>query len=364
MSAPEYDQEMDHPPWLRKLDRKFLLSLARLQLPAGPWIVAVSGGADSIALAHLLFRHHREPLLVAHFDHELRGTESTEDARFVKNWVAIQAHRFTMRVGHGAHHEQHQAVLGKPEQLLKGLEGNLEANARKARYRWLVELAERHQATCVFTAHHADDQAETILFRLMRGTGIRGMAGMAPKRTLAPGLALARPLLEFSKSLLLDYLGFFDLKYRTDSSNEQLDFARNRIRQKVLPILGEVMGDRAIDRIASFAWHGRHLDLTIANACKRWKERHLKHASTTEIVLELRGLRKRSAFWLAQFLGQLWKDNGWPSQAMTREHWLALVEQARCGPSRMSLPGKIMSHRQVKKGLLLLTREPQTQGDR
>lgn len=338
----------EHPSWVRKLDRAFCDQISQLRLPSGPLVLAVSGGPDSMALAHLMLRHSNSPIILAHFDHQLRGQESTEDALFVVNWAKDQEKEHGVMLG---------METGLPDSPLKDQKGNLESNARKARYRWLIQIAKLRGAQCLLTAHHADDQAETILFRLLRGTGVRGLVGITPKRVLAPGIQLARPLLPFSKTQILRYLDYFAIPSRLDSTNLSADFTRNRIRQKVIPILREVIGDNCVNHLAGFSWHARNLDKAMGRSFARWKRLYLKHASAKEIVVELRAFRGRSAYWLAHFLSELWKEENWPCLGMTRAHWLSLANQGRNGPERLTLPGGIVSQRISRRSALHLYRE-------
>jgi tRNA(Ile)-lysidine synthase len=178
-------------------------------------VVAVSGGVDSLVLLHLL-RHSpavpRMDVRVAHFDHRMRPG-SREDGQ----WVAGVARAWALPV-----------EIGRAETRPEG-----EQAAREARYRFLTDLRQGVDAQWILTAHHADDQAETVLFRIFRGTGIRGLAGIPVRRE--PGIL--RPLLPFWKSQILDYAGEVGLEPRIDPTNRDPSFARNRIRHDVIPSL-------------------------------------------------------------------------------------------------------------------------------
>ncbi len=198
-----------------------------LLLPTGERIlIAVSGGPDSIALLHILKRlsvKYNWELKVAHINHGLRGEESETDAAFVKqlcvDWgipcevrrvdVLSQLHRW----GH-----------------------NLQTAARALRYEAIREIAITYSIHNVVTAHHGDDQVETLIMRLLQGTGPGGMAGIRFKSELL-GLKLIRPLLEMTKEELLTYIKQEGLAYRIDSSNEQLKYFRNEVRHSLLPSL-------------------------------------------------------------------------------------------------------------------------------
>ncbi|HEU0013426.1 MAG TPA: tRNA lysidine(34) synthetase TilS, partial [Longimicrobium sp.] len=177
-------------------------------------LVAVSGGCDSVALLHLL-RFGAGPggprMLAAHFDHAMRPG-SDADAR----WVAGLCRGWEVPL-HAARAETAPAT---------------EAEAREARYAFLLRAKEAAGATHVATAHHADDQAETVLFRVLRGTGVAGLAGI-PARD---GRGIVRPLLPFWRNEVRAYARIHRLRWRTDPTNALLDPARNRIRHELLPL--------------------------------------------------------------------------------------------------------------------------------
>src|SRR5262249_25956730 len=116
---------------------------------------------------------------------------------------------------------------------------NLESVAREARYGWLAEVAREAGAGWVATGHTADDQAETVLHRLRRGTGLRGLCGIPVRRPLAPGIEVVRPLLRVTRAQVLNYLRALGQDFREDRSNSDPRFTRNRIRHELLPLLAE-----------------------------------------------------------------------------------------------------------------------------
>lgn len=176
-------------------------------------VCAVSGGADSMALLwglYLLKDKLDISLSAAHFNHHLRGEESQRDEAFVRGFCAD--YKIPLTVG--------------GEQVVAGPKG-LEAAARDARYAFLKELPGR-----IATAHTADDNAETILMHLVRGTGLKGLGGIAPVNG-----KLIRPMLEITRSEVLTFLEEYTIPYVEDSSNGGDDFLRNRLRHHVMPLL-------------------------------------------------------------------------------------------------------------------------------
>jgi tRNA(Ile)-lysidine synthase len=181
--------------------------------------VAVSGGADSVCLLKILLElvpRWDLHLRVLHLDHRLRGADSRADAEFVQRLAAASGLPFDLR-------SVNVAALG----------GNLEQAAREARRGFYLGLMRDRVVDRVATGHTADDQAETVLFRFLRGAGITGLAGM---RALTPE-GIARPLLELRRAEIRSWLSAQGIEWREDSSNAERRFARNRIRMDLLPAL-------------------------------------------------------------------------------------------------------------------------------
>ena len=229
---------------MTSLPHAFLQSMHSASLPKQSCgiLVAFSGGADSVALLHMVwsfthknegdFKHYTIPVLALHVHHSIRGEEADRDADFCQNFCASHGIPFTLL-------KIDAPALAKREHL------TLEEAARKARYGAICDYLLSHpEYTHVLTAHHNDDQAETLLFRLLRGTGTKGLSGIAKQRplALANGMqaVLLRPLLELSKKELLAYCKKNALSYVFDSTNDENDAARNRIRNAVIPQLSEI----------------------------------------------------------------------------------------------------------------------------
>jgi tRNA(Ile)-lysidine synthase len=229
--------------------RRLLLDSA--MLPAdGRIVVAVSGGADSTALLLILARVAkvmRLSLHVAHFDHGLRGGEASQrDEAFVQDLAELLC--LPLSVGRGD-----VRAVAKRERL------SLEDAARRERYAFLERVAQETGASAVATGHTASDQAETVLLHLVRGAGLAGLAGMAPKAAWPfPGhesLSLLRPLLRLSRNETLAYCDAACIRPLEDESNASPAFRRNRVRHEVLPLLRELNPriDDALVRVADAA---------------------------------------------------------------------------------------------------------------
>ncbi|MFD0677121.1 MULTISPECIES: tRNA lysidine(34) synthetase TilS [unclassified Paenibacillus] len=189
-------------------------------------VVAVSGGPDSVALLHVLFALSEQwkwRLSVAHLNHGFRIEESEREAAFVSELAARLG--LPVEIAH----------VSVPE-YIKETGKNSQSAAREIRYRFLHEAAVRFKANRIALAHHADDQAETVLMRLLRGTGPSGLTGI-PKRREEKELELVRPLLRIYKTEILDYCRNQHLSYCIDSSNLDSKYVRNEIRLELMPSL-------------------------------------------------------------------------------------------------------------------------------
>lgn len=185
-------------------------------------VVACSGGVDSLSLADVLFRLRDKfgiRICVAHFEHGIRGDESKKDARFVANWAKERGLLF--RIGEG-----NVPAFAKKNRL------SVETAARRLRYEFLRETKKALGFSRIALAHHADDQAETVLMRILRGTGTAGLAAMRPKNG-----DMIRPLLFLSKDELFRYAESRGLSPRHDATNDVADALRNRLRLCLLPQL-------------------------------------------------------------------------------------------------------------------------------
>ena len=195
-----------------------LLSMIRrydMLQPGDTVCCAVSGGADSVALLFALYLLREKldiHLRAAHFNHHLRGEESYRDEDFVRDFCA--GYNIPLTVGQG------NVAAGK-----KGLE----AAARDARYAFLETLPGK-----IATAHTADDNSETVLMHLVRGTGLKGLGGIAPVRG-----KLIRPMLLITRQQVMDFIREYSLPFVEDSSNAENVFLRNRLRHNVIPLLKE-----------------------------------------------------------------------------------------------------------------------------
>lgn len=192
------------------------------------FVLAVSGGVDSVVLAHLM-HSVKAKCTIAHVNFQLRGSESNRDESFVR----LLANQLSMTI---------QVHICETEKYAATYKMGIQQAAREIRYAWfgaiMEELSQNEKQVVLLTAHHADDQVETIFMQLCRGTGIHGLTGIPPRRKDI--LNVARPLLQFSKSDIKSYAAANTLDYVEDSSNEKNDYTRNLIRNQVLPQLATI----------------------------------------------------------------------------------------------------------------------------
>ena len=180
-----------------------------LSLEAGKYILAVSGGVDSVVLLDILHRNKHLELIVAHVDHGIRE-DSHDNARFVEE-LARQ---------YGLSFEKTELALGPNAS---------EEDARQSRYEYLYVLQQETQATAVITAHHADDVVETMIINLLRGTGWKGLC------SLVSTSEVKRPLLGLRKQGLIDYATQHSLRWYHDTTNDSQDYLRNYVRHTLVP---------------------------------------------------------------------------------------------------------------------------------
>jgi tRNA(Ile)-lysidine synthase len=284
---------------------------AGLVPPGIPVVVALSGGLDSVVLLHLLrfpLRDRIGRLSAAHLDHRMRPDSPSDD-----RWVQGLCRAWDTPLARGR--------ADPPPRS--------EAEAREARYTFLHQIADGVAPDAiVVTAHHADDQAETVLFRLARGTGLRGLRGIAPRRG-----RIVRPLLPFSRAELEAYARAVGLGWRADPSNLELRYARNRIRHRVLPEL-ERARPGAVRALAAVASQARHAEAALDAVLDRLEDDVVLDASDTAATLARDALLAYHPNLRARLLRRLLRRHGAaPGRAGTR----AALEFITSGPSGGSL---------------------------
>ncbi|MGE3180026.1 MAG: tRNA lysidine(34) synthetase TilS [Phycisphaerae bacterium] len=256
----------------------------RLDQRGAHWVLGVSGGPDSMLLAMVLCHLNAAHVLdwtlhAAHLHHGLRGADADADADFVQQ----QARNLGL-----TYHEDRVDVRAE-----KPSGASTEEFAREHREAFLQRIALKTGAGCVAVGHHADDNAETVLHRICRGTGLRGLSGMAPVRQIQPAsrVKLVRPLLRISKVDIEAALRERNIEYRTDSSNESLEYTRNRLRRTVFPLLRETVNPNVADALNRLAAQAGWMSQYLADAAERVFDSLVIEEDPGRIVLNRNALR-------------------------------------------------------------------------
>jgi len=317
-------------------------------------VLAVSGGPDSVALLRAmagLKGGGRGRLLAAHVNHQLRGDDAAADEAFV-----VELCR-----GLGVPCEVHRLRGG---QLVADSTDGLEAAARSVRYDLLGQAASRLGARYVVTAHTADDQAETILHRILRGTGIAGLSGIARARTLGAA-TLFRPLLGLRRARLLGYLDDLGQPYRIDASNVDMRFTRNRIRHELLPVLEAKFNPGVIDALLRLGSLAGEVQTVIDGLVEALREPCVEEEGSGEVRVRVEPLRDQPRYLIRELLMAVWRDRAWPLRAMGFAQWDLLADMLLAGgregaradglepvARKQTFPGGIMA--EVESGRLRL----------
>jgi len=287
-------------------------------VPGDRVLVALSGGADSVALLAALQALSASldiAVCAAHFNHQLRGSESRRDQE--------HAERTARRLGV-------PCIVGTAEHLAGT--SNLEARARDARYGFLAQVAAAHGCSRIATGHTLDDQAETVLMRLVRGTGWDGVAGIHPVRDGR----IIRPLIECSRKEVLAFLEASDLVFCEDSSNTSRRFLRNRVRHDVLPQLQAINPQvkRTLAGLAAITreeggWLDDYVGVLLGAGRSADGSLSVSALVAAPAALHPRLLR----LWLRKERGDL--------RRLTAAHWQALIALAQSPRpnGRLRLPG-------------------------
>ena len=315
----------DIPDWMHCVARQARRRLAACgadDQAARWWVVAVSGGSDSVGLLLALHKCSVElglQISVAHLDHGARGEAAHADAAFVADLAAKLDLPFDLGTWTSTR------------------TGHFEADAREARLAWLTDVARTRGARFVALGHTLDDQAETVLHRIVRGTGLRGLAGIPTRRVLdrAARIFLVRPLLRTRRQDIRDRLDELGQLYREDASNFDVARTRARIRHNLLPKLAVDYNPRVVDALANLARMTRAATeiidqrMTILSARVGPPSARDPELAAPRIVLNCKELRAITRFECAEVIRRIWRRAGWPERGMTAGNWRRLASIAR-----------------------------------
>lgn len=315
--------------------------------PKNGILIAVSGGADSIALMRALqelknsttgpFSHS---LTVAHLNHGLRGERSDADA----TWLATECQRFAIPfVTEKRELAQSQRETGE----------GLEESCRKARYDFLTRSAREQGCAQIAIAHTRDDQAETVLHHIVRGTGIAGLRGIPHIRAMEKGLFLIRPMLEISRNSVIHYLKDHAQDYREDESNVDTRFTRNRIRHQLIPFLKAEFNPNVAQAICRLSQQADEVSTLISEQVEQVLRDATLDRNSELWRLDCDAFKNVPDYLIKQCFLTIWKEMGWSRKRMGFDHWQRLLELSRSG-QKLSLPDQVTAERRER--LLILRR--------
>jgi tRNA(Ile)-lysidine synthase len=306
-----------------------------------PVLVAVSGGADSVALLRALsaLQPNRDRLSASHVNHRLRAAESDEDERFVRRLCADLD--VSLDIHHADPHEIRHARKGD----------GLESACRRLRYEHLIRRAELVGARYIVTAHTANDQSETILHHIIRGTGFAGLTGISPVRIVNQAVSIIRPMIKIDRDNVLGYLRDLGQAYRVDSSNAELSFTRNRIRHVLIPQLEKQFNSQVRRHLIQLGQLAQDVQQEIESRLVVL-DHTVDVISDGEVLIRTSGFAGVSRFLAVEFLIRLWRSRRWKLQSMDYERWRKLADML-CADSANALYRPIMMPEGIR-----VTREP------
>jgi tRNA(Ile)-lysidine synthase len=321
---------------------QLILEADRLGLGGTAILVGVSGGADSVSLLrglHALAGQAKLRIVAAHLNHAMRPGAADEDAAWIVELCGRLAIPIVVEtVDVPAYAVEHRL--------------NIEEAARTARYEFFARAARARECTHVAVAHTADDQVETVLHHLFRGTGLAGLRGMQAARPLAEGLALIRPLLRIRRAEIEAWLGEIGQDFRTDATNADQSRTRNRIRHSVLPVLDREFGTQVRDSILRMADQAGELQSTIEELAERLFNRGVEDETPELVRLNAEILEGQPRHLVREVFVGLWKRKGWPRKAVGFDDWDRLARLVS-EPGSATLPGNIAV---TRRGKLLVIR--------
>jgi tRNA(Ile)-lysidine synthase len=316
-------------PFIRKVRE----TIARYQMltPRDRVVIGVSGGADSTALL-LTLRDLEYEVAVAHLNHGLRGSESDADERFVQELAARLGVRcFTQSA------------------TIRIAEGNIEAAGREARRSFFSSLCDQHGFTKIALAHNREDRVETFLLHLMRGAGSEGLVSMSPV-----GATTIRPLIETPRSEIESFLRDRGQVWRTDSTNMDISFARNRMRREIIPHLASLFNTRLTDTLSRTITILQEEDQWMREIAESWLDTQGANG------LDVASLEKCPPALERRLIRGALRRAGCDLRDLTFEHVESVRALLRPGKSgkTIPLPGGIRATREFNRLMLLTAESP------
>jgi tRNA(Ile)-lysidine synthase len=319
---------------LKKLEQKTADFIAAEQLaPAGGKILlAISGGTDSTALLHVL-AVLRLDIHCAHINHQLRTDEAQRDENFViEQCQKLKVPVVTMKID--------VRDYAKKSKL------SIETAARNLRIEKLVEIAKEQNCVCIATAHHKNDNAETIIDRLIRGTGLRGLCGIWPAKKFADGITFIRPLLCATRDEIIQYLNSRNLKWCTDRTNTDFAYRRNFIRHRLLPALQNDSQCDIVECLAVLSKASRGFYLMVCRTADAvWPD--IATANENGIVVDYGKIASQPAEIKIEIARRALAHLGCREQDITERHYTGILRLP--DDAQLQLPNRITVYRQGGK---------------
>jgi tRNA(Ile)-lysidine synthase len=304
-------------------------------------LLAVSGGADSTALLYAMCALKAgnvlsAELLCAHINHQLRGAEADKD----ENFVVAEAEKLKL------------AVITRQVDVREFARNNklsIETAARKLRLESLLDIAKADNCDCVVTAHQKNDNAETILQRLSRGTGVRGLGGIWPRRVFDDNISFVRPLLCVGRDEIIEYLKKRNLKWRDDHTNVDCSYRRNFIRHRLLPALRQQCSDSIVESLFDLSVSAqRFYNLVCSEAEKIWPK--TAQVDDETVTLNLESFLTQSQPVKVELVRRALARLGSGERDLTHRHYekiLRLAEQ-EAGGRKLALPNGFIVQREYE----------------
>ena len=310
-------------------------------------LVAVSSGPDSVALLRLMIANAdsaaKANLIVAHINHGTRAKQSDADAEFVEALAKQHQLEFCLdSISPEPTAEQPHATRS-------------EESLRNARYERLVAMAGRLGCRYLVTGHHQDDQIETVLFRIFRGTGIAGLQGIPQRRVVNEALTIVRPLLNIRSNTLKEYLRSIEQDFRIDPTNAESSYTRNFLRNEILPSLEQRFGDVAA-AVARLSQHAQQTEAFLETSIEPLLPA-ITLQTDHEVHLDRRLLIDQPDVLVQKLLLKIWADQQWPLQSMSAQWWQRLtqaIKKQQPQTQTLNVPGTICFS--IEKHQVTLTR--------
>ena len=299
-------------------------------------LVAVSGGADSIALLRALVRIKNKTaevgtgrIVVAHCNHQTRETCAGE-AKFV-NALCVTLDVECVTLDFSQHPNTEESADHSEESL------------RDWRYQQLLALAKRLGIRYLLTGHHRDDQIETVLFRLIRGTGLSGLGGI-PTIRVDESVTIVRPLLNVGRAEIESGLADLQQEFCQDASNQDSSYSRNFIRNELLPTVHQRFGKTIDNSIVRLSQQASELDDFLNAEVSNVYQRAILKCCEIEISIDIQTCAELPAIVVRHLLKTAWRDANWPEQSMTYHWWQTLCDLAQGRSNEVhNVPGNVIT---------------------